>query len=508
VQDAYEQVEELDLKLLNDLLEAASDRKGRDGLNESMDDASTAATAMESISEEMLLRASSVLKKLTEWMQKPPVIVLPMMKKKESGGKIYHTRPSSRQKSSFFLNLMNSVGLDGFTSTSKSFGTITSEAASENNDAQHGEQYYCIKNFTDDLDIVAEALDYLYIHSYKAKHTRSKDFVDYSHASIDELSRCFKLLTVEASEAACERRFATSYNTILLRGSCNYNPNSPELERSYDLTEHSTIKLAYYPSAEGLRGFGQRSMLLMSGSLIDPLKSTAELSEASSGKQFRLIKNASMPAPAQFTACVNREFTFTKTNLMSNNDNETSTSLFISTAESLLQYTKLTPGGILVCFPSFHILSIFIAKWRMKNGTERSYLEQIESMTSVIIEKQASDSSSSNAKEALRDHKNKCEAKRPSMILAVARGKFTEGADYVGNHCRMMVVIGIPLMPAEDPELLNRQAYLNTKIRNKQQVYPSGQDFYISKSMEPILQVSDTGSRSGQRDFTLYLLTN
>jgi Rad3-related DNA helicase len=494
VQDAVEQLGELDLELLETLLEeersARNERRAEvDAVD---DDGDEPAASVESLSHHDLSRATNVLEKLSRWMHHPPSNVMPSASTAKNG--LYHPRPSATYPSSFFTQLMKKCGIDCFVNGTPATAAAAPAAVAAENEhpcsfvEEPSCDHYSLDAFTATLEVAVEAMDYLYVHAFRAKHASSVAFVDYSHSSLDELSRLFKILTAAGGEESCSQHFASSYKTVLMRGSSNYDANAPQYERSYDLKVNCSIKLSFYPSANALQGFGQSSFVLMSGSFIHPVKSVAELQEANTDKVFKLITNKAQPLSSQFVARARGEFAFTRTNLMRSADTAETSFMFSDTADSLLEYSRISPGGIIVVFPSFRILSLFVRAWKKTWGDRESHLQRLHAATSLIIETQASESSSSNAHDALSKHKIDCDNKKPSMILAVARGRFSEGADFPGSYCRMLIVIGLPLMPSADPEIILRQQYLNSMNRKSSRLIPSGQDFYLWKSLEPVVQ--------------------
>jgi len=48
---------------------------------------------------------------------------------------------------------------------------------------------------------------------------------------------------------------------------------------------------------------------------------------------------------------------------------------------------------------------------------------------------------------SIETYKEFAQTEKGSLLLAVARGKVSEGIDFVGKECRMIIITGIPYAP-------------------------------------------------------------
>ena len=55
-----------------------------------------------------------------------------------------------------------------------------------------------------------------------------------------------------------------------------------------------------------------------------------------------------------------------------------------------------------------------------------------------------------------------------ACLMAVCRGKVSEGLDFTDDNGRAVIITGIPYAPAKDPHVMAKQQYLNSKISNKE----------------------------------------
>ena len=57
-------------------------------------------------------------------------------------------------------------------------------------------------------------------------------------------------------------------------------------------------------------------------------------------------------------------------------------------------------------------------------------------------------------------------SKKGAILLAVHRGKFSEGFDFTDEMARMVILVGIPYPPIKDLKVELKKAYLTLKNQN------------------------------------------
>lgn len=50
------------------------------------------------------------------------------------------------------------------------------------------------------------------------------------------------------------------------------------------------------------------------------------------------------------------------------------------------------------------------------------------------------------------------------LLLAVCRGKVSEGIDFKDNHARAVILVGVPFAPCMDPKVRQKQKYLDERL--------------------------------------------
>ena len=64
----------------------------------------------------------------------------------------------------------------------------------------------------------------------------------------------------------------------------------------------------------------------------------------------------------------------------------------------------------------------------------------------------------------LDDYKRTIETKGKAVIIAVCRGKLSEGIDFCDNAARAVIMAGIPYPQIYDPKVLIKKDYLDKKF--------------------------------------------
>lgn len=74
--------------------------------------------------------------------------------------------------------------------------------------------------------------------------------------------------------------------------------------------------------------------------------------------------------------------------------------------------------------------------------------------------------------EVMRDYQRALEAEgsRGAVLLAVLRGKVSEGMDFADTHARAVLVTGLPYSPFKDPRVILKQEYLDNARKSNSQV--------------------------------------
>ncbi|XP_010612937.1 general transcription and DNA repair factor IIH helicase subunit XPD isoform X2 [Fukomys damarensis] len=101
----------------------------------------------------------------------------------------------------------------------------------------------------------------------------------------------------------------------------------------------------------------------------------------------------------------------------------------------LLEMSAVVPDGIVAFFTSYQYMESTVASWY-----EQGILENIQRNKLLFIETQ----DGAETSVALEKYQEACENGRGAILLSVARGKVSEGIDFVHHYGRAVIMFGVP----------------------------------------------------------------
>ena len=122
----------------------------------------------------------------------------------------------------------------------------------------------------------------------------------------------------------------------------------------------------------------------------------------------------------------------------------------------LIEFSKLTPDGIVVFFPSYLYMESVISMWQ-----SMGVLDQVWKSKLILVETPDSQETSL----ALETYRTACSNGRGAILLCVARGKVSEGIDFDHHYGRTVLCIGVPFQYTESRILKARLEFLRETYR-------------------------------------------
>ena len=119
--------------------------------------------------------------------------------------------------------------------------------------------------------------------------------------------------------------------------------------------------------------------------------------------------------------------------------------------ETVLKVVEVTPGGVLLFFPSYAMLLQFYASW-----DEHGILKRMEKLKGIYTEPR----DSSHYKYVISAFYKDVYGKG-AVMFAVCRGKISEGLDFSDDAARCVMLIGIPYPMIMDPKTILKRHYLD-----------------------------------------------
>lgn len=130
----------------------------------------------------------------------------------------------------------------------------------------------------------------------------------------------------------------------------------------------------------------------------------------------------------------------------------------------LIEFSKLTPDGIVVFFPSYLYMESIISMWQ-----KMDILDSVWKSKLILVETPDSQETSL----ALETYRTACSNGRGAVLLCVARGKVSEGIDFDHHYGRTVLCIGVPFQYTESRILKARLEFLQETYRIRQQDFLS-----------------------------------
>jgi len=125
----------------------------------------------------------------------------------------------------------------------------------------------------------------------------------------------------------------------------------------------------------------------------------------------------------------------------------------------LVEFSKLTPDGVVVFFPSYLYMESIISMWQ-----GMGILDQVWKNKLLLVETPDSQETSL----ALETYRTACSNGRGAVLLCVARGKVSEGIDFDHHYGRTVLCIGVPFQYTESRILKARLEFLRETYRIKE----------------------------------------
>ncbi|KAL8734970.1 MAG: hypothetical protein Q9181_003002, partial [Wetmoreana brouardii] len=122
----------------------------------------------------------------------------------------------------------------------------------------------------------------------------------------------------------------------------------------------------------------------------------------------------------------------------------------------LTEFSKITPDGLVVFFPSYLYMESIISMWQ-----GMGILDEIWKHKLILVETPDSQETSL----ALETYRTACCNGRGAILLCVARGKVSEGIDFDHHYGRTVLCIGVPFQYTESRILKARLEFLRETYR-------------------------------------------
>lgn len=150
-----------------------------------------------------------------------------------------------------------------------------------------------------------------------------------------------------------------------------------------------------------------------------------------------------------------------------------------SLGRTLINLGRMVPDGMLVFFPSYSVLRSSVSKWE-----ECGIWNSLSAVKSIFIEPQGKIA----FQEGITQYYEKIENpdSQGAILLAVCRGKVSEGLDFADKNARAVFITGLPFPPCQDPRVKLKMSYLNEFCKEKKGL--SGSEWYLLQASRVVNQ--------------------
>ncbi|UMM13126.1 hypothetical protein L5515_001560 [Caenorhabditis briggsae] len=158
--------------------------------------------------------------------------------------------------------------------------------------------------------------------------------------------------------------------------------------------------------------------------------------------------------------------------------------------ESLIRVMETTPQGVLVFFSSYSQMDELVEVWKKtKRGASDSpetFWEKMEKTKKIAVEPRAKEQL---AAVRLRYTQGVSEP-HGAALLAVCRGKVSEGIDFCDAESRAVIIVGIPYPPIHDERVVLKKMYLDDLMGRKDLTNEpqSSRDWYQMEAFRAVNQ--------------------
>ncbi|CAI5708438.1 unnamed protein product [Hyaloperonospora brassicae] len=154
---------------------------------------------------------------------------------------------------------------------------------------------------------------------------------------------------------------------------------------------------------------------------------------------------------------------------------------------TIVNFTRLVPHGLLVFFPSYSILEESLDKWRKPAVSESSLSiwERIGQQKQIFVEPRGRVDFKTVVDEY---HYTITNSPKGAVFFAVCRGKVSEGIDFSNDKGRAVVITGLPFPPTKDPKIILKKSILDeaTVLPGEQKL--TGNAWYIQQASRAVNQ--------------------
>ncbi|RKP17078.1 DNA repair helicase, partial [Rozella allomycis CSF55] len=151
--------------------------------------------------------------------------------------------------------------------------------------------------------------------------------------------------------------------------------------------------------------------------------------------------------------------------LSSSYQNRTNSEYLLDLGDSLVNFCRIVPDGILVFFPSYSTMEAACNEWKKIKGSRQSVWSRMNQYKKIVIEpKDRNEFIEVKYYEAIDFKTSELTG---AMYFGVCRGKISEGIDFSDAKARAVIITGIPYPPMLDPRITLKKNFMDEEVKKK-----------------------------------------
>lgn len=184
--------------------------------------------------------------------------------------------------------------------------------------------------------------------------------------------------------------------------------------------------------------------------------------------------------------------------LNSNFETRYSASYQASLGNTIVNFSRIVPNGMLIFFPSYPVMDKCIEYWK-----ENNIYNRITQYKPVFVEPKGK----MDFQDAMFEYYEKINdpSLNGAIFIAVCRGKVSEGLDFSDANGRAVVITGLPYPPYMDPKVVLKMQFLDEMKRTPGIKSLTGREWYRQQASRAVNQAIGRVIRHRQ-DFGAILL--
>ncbi|KAG1696126.1 Regulator of telomere elongation helicase 1 [Nymphon striatum] len=161
--------------------------------------------------------------------------------------------------------------------------------------------------------------------------------------------------------------------------------------------------------------------------------------------------------------------------------NRNSKEYLYSLGRSIMNISRIVPGGVLVFFPSYKVMEDSVQSWQANDVWNK-----LNDFKKVFVEPRSQ--VALNSCMALYYEAIDTQDSKGAIFFAVCRGKVSEGLDFANNYGRAVIITGLPFPPLVDQRVCLKKQYLDGQSKKSSHKSLTGDYWYKMEATRAVNQ--------------------